>query len=181
MIEVIPSPRWYVFQTGSNQEFFAERWLNFKHFDTYVPYHSIEKRRLGVIIGYQRQALFRGYGFVRFDIAVDRWRRIWEVQGVKRLLSTSPDCPIPMPEGSVESLQFAALNLSPATDIVVAEPEPMINPLLIEGQEVEVIDGPLAGNVGIVQSTSNTRAKILMDVLGSKTPVSFRLVNLRTT
>lgn len=179
MSEAPPSsPQWYVFQTGGNQEFFAERQLNRQRFDTYVPCEIVDKLRMGVVIGTERRALFRSYGFVRFNVATDRWRSICHSPGVKRLLSTTPEHPIAVPDATIESLQWAVLELTlmPEQDIVVV-PEPA--PTIVKGMPAEVQQGTFAGRVGIVQSTSSTRAKLLMEILGSKVPVSFRLVNLR--
>lgn len=185
MIDVLPLP-WYVFQSGGNQEFFAERQLNRQHFDTYVPYEMVNKTRKGVIIGTHRRALFRSYGFVRFNVDTDKWRPICSSPGIKRLLSTTPEHPIPVPEGTVESLQWAVLalkDLDDDHDIVAVPIEPVLPAIhshtILTDREVEVLRGPFATNIGIVKSTSRARAKVLLDVLGGKVPVSFRLVNLR--
>lgn len=178
MTEVQSTQRWYVFQTGPNQEFFAERLLNRKRFGTYVPWEMVDKVRMGVTIGRERRALFRSYGFVLINLSTDNWRPITSTYGVKRLFGSAPDKPIPVPEGVVESMQYAALGLTEEHDIVLDVPEAPIAPVLPDSL-AEVLEGPLAGRVGLVKSTTRTRAKVLMDILGSQTPVKFKLINLR--
>lgn len=135
---------------------------------------------MGVVIGRERRALFRSYGFVRFDVATDDWRKVWRAFGVKRLISTTPEHPIAMPLGAVESLQLVVLDLVPLEQDIIVVPACPAAPIALHS-EVEVKAGLFAGRTGIVQSTHGTRAKLLMDILGDKVPVSFRLVNLRTT
>lgn len=133
---------------------------------------------MGVVIGTERRALFRSYGFVRFNVATDRWRSICHSPGVKRLLSTAPEHPIAVPDATIDSLQWAVLELSMMPEQEIIAVPAAVDPI-VKDMQAEVQQGTFAGRVGIVQSTSSTRAKLLMDILGSKVPVSFRLVNLR--
>lgn len=172
---------WYVYQTGPNQEFLAERQLNRQRFSTYVPCEMVNRTRLGTVVGHERRALFRSYGFVQLDIAISTWRKVWNTIGVKRLISTTPEHPLPLPDGTIEALQRAELMLTPEHDIV-AIPVPDVQddkPVLLPDQEVEVLSGSFSGRTGIVQSSHGERVKLLMDILGSRVPVSFRVVNLR--
>ena len=178
--------RWYVFQSRSNSEFFAERQLTQQKFGTWVPWEIIDKKRLGVTIGQQKQALFRSYGFVQFDVDFDPWRPICSTFGVKRLLSTTPEKPIPVPVGMVESLQLSMQEpLTPEQDIVPFIGDvPIINmavlaPSVQPNDEAEVVNGTYAGHVGIVKETSKKRCKLLMDILGGQVPVTFKLMNVR--
>lgn len=173
------NPRWYVFQTGGNQEFFVERQLNRKKFVTWIPSETVDKKRMGVIIGQERRALFRSYGFVRLDLSTDNWRPIASTYGVKRLFGATPDKPIPVPEGVIESLQCAVLGITEEHDIVVVPVEETPIPILVLEGMVEVLAGPMIGHVGILQSTSASRAQLLMHILGAQVPVTFKRINVR--
>jgi transcription antitermination factor NusG len=174
--------RWYVFQTRHRAEFITETQLNRQKYGTYVPYEMIDVTRLGVVVGQEKRAYFRSYGFVRFDVNRDHWRPICSTYGVKRLFSTSPEHPICLPEGVVESLQRAMLGLGPEQEIVV---EPIVAAIseyvVAEGDEAEVITGIFAGRTGIVQTTKKDRGVLLMDILQEQVPVKFKLSNLRKT
>jgi transcriptional antiterminator RfaH len=189
MAVVSTSARWYVFQSRHKSEFFAEHQLNRQGYDTWVPYEMVDRTRMGVVVGQEKRALFRSYGFVRFDIGTDHWRPICSSYGIKRLFSTTPDKPIALPRDVIESLQFAMLGLvEPDQDIVVepvvepvVTPDPLPVPSFALGDGAEVLTGIFAGRTGIVQSTSSSRVVLLMDILHGQVSVKFKLVNVTKT
>ena len=180
MVNRSSSARWYVFQ--SNNVFLAERQLNRQRFDTYVPWCMSSKTRHGIVIGSDKRELFRSYGFVRFSLMNNRWKRILaNCFAVKRIISTSSDCPNALPIGAIESLQDATLDLLPEEDVIIVKDvaaHPPILPLDMDS-EAQVISGPLKGETGIVQSSSEVKTVLLMTMLNSQVPVTFKRVNLR--
>lgn len=183
MPDVQTGARWYVFQTRHNTEFLAERQLQRQRFETFVPSVIVDKTRKGVVIGQEKRALFRSYGFVRFDVSLDHWRPIASTYGVKRLFGITPERPICLPVGVIESLQAAMLvPLTPIQDVIATPaPDTILVPLpvLDPNEVVEVIAGPMGGHIGIVQYSEHGRVVLLMDILQSQVPVSFKLVNVR--
>jgi len=179
---MLDTARWYVFQSHVGKEFLAQKQLSRlkQRFETFVPFEIKEKKRLGVVIGHEKRAIFRSYGFIRFDIDKDWWRPICSTYGVKRLFSTTPECPIPLPHDTIETLiksfetvALAAPEIIPATPVVeqaiIAVPE-----VIAEHAPAVVLEGVFAGNVGICEYSDTEKTELLMQILGGDVKITFK-------
>jgi transcriptional antiterminator RfaH len=97
--------RWYVYSSKPNAEFAALDRLKRQSFEAWVP---VAKER-AIVRGrvcYHRVPLFRGYGFVRFDIhdSGSAWEAINNTRSVQSLLPL-PERPMPLDNVFVETLR----------------------------------------------------------------------------
>lgn len=155
--------RWYVFQSKPQQEFLAEWHLNRQQFITYVPFDFHDKKRLGVAYKQEKRALYKSYGFVRFDVLRDQWKRICSTYGVRRLFSTDIMHPIPVPVGIVENM----------IDIPVEEQEIVVEPIYPD-DEVMVTDGPLIGQRGVCSYSDDELVTLLFKAMNSEIKITFQ-------
>src|SRR4029453_1517162 len=124
-------PLWYVVHTRSRQEKRVHDQLQTRAVETFLP--TVERwsrwkdRRKKVVF-----PLFPGYCFARFSL-VDRLR-VLNVAGVADLVGVAGR-PEPVPDSEIESIQRLART--------TLQYDP--HPFLMEGMDVEVVRGPLAG------------------------------------
>jgi transcriptional antiterminator RfaH len=147
---------WYAVQTQPNRENLALANLERQGFDVWLPY--IER-----IIRHARQAksvrrpLFPGYLFINLDLETARWRTINGTVGVKNIVSCGH-----MPS-VVDSNFITALKASESLDGFVDAG----NVNLKLGQEVEIISGPMAGQIGkLLSLDAGNRVTVLLQMLG---------------
>ena len=134
-LEAVPDsrcvPLWYVVRTRSRHEKTVRDQLVRRAIETFLPvverWSRWKDRRKKVTF-----PLFPGYCFVRFPL-VERLR-ILNVVGVADLVGTS-GAPEPVPDLEIEAIQRLA------STTLQYDP----NPFLVEGMDVEVVRGPLAG------------------------------------
>lgn len=95
---------WYCAQTLPQKETLAFGRLIDQGFDALLPTEPKQYRtRYG---RYERQRpLFPGYLFVAFDIFRDRWQSIYGTVGIRRLISTSPTNPTPVPTPLIDGVR----------------------------------------------------------------------------
>ncbi len=180
-----PDARWYVVEThpGAEHEVLVE--LTRQKFQTYLPMlirrpskfspgdtevqqidarHTRGPRKHAVA-----RPVFPRYLFVRFDRNSEQWRPITSTFGVRKLISYSPEHPIPIPDRIVEALQSQGR----AGDGIIdsAEPpDPNWQPIA-SGTEVEVLDGPFTRFRGICTMSASNRVHLLLSLFGRDTPV----------
>jgi transcription antitermination factor NusG len=104
---------------------------------------------------------FPGYLFVLFDRASQPWRAIHSTRGVKRLFSTAPEAPTPVPVGVVERL-MARLSKSLALSMPGGPDE-----ALCDGAIVTVLAGPFERQEAIVIRGSVQRGEVRVRLLAS--------------
>ena len=152
---------WFVAETQPRKERIAEANLHRQSFTNLCPrFRSTRRhaRRTESVLA----PLFPGYVFVRFDPKRDPWRAINGTLGVKRLLTTDPYNPVPMPENVMKQI-LARCENGLMTRLVDA---------LAPGAKVRIIDGPLADAVAeVVSLNAAGRVRVLLQILGLSTPV----------
>ncbi len=154
--------RWYVVHTQPNSETRALLNLSRQGFESYLPLYA-KQRRHARKLEHVKRPLFPNYLFVRLDPARDRWRAVNGTFGVRYLLAHET-APLPVPEGIVESVQARA----DKQGLIKLEAR-QFRP----GQRVEILDGPMAMNVGLFQGMSDDqRVVLLLDMLGRRVRVT---------
>lgn len=153
--------RWYAVWTNARQENIAENQLRLEGFETLLP--SIRDVEQDITL-----PLFPRYLFVRFDVDVDRWRKIYSTQGVRTLLSSAPESPTPIPDPVIDLIHSGLPTLLVETEEIVIR----------TGMQVKVIRGHLKGKTGICSWTSKSRIKLMMDIIGGSVNLSLEDVAL---
>lgn len=151
-------PRWYVFQSKPRAETTAAQQLERQGFESYVPMVA-RQIRIGTLIS----PLFPAYGFVRLDLELQRWRAVHSTLGVRRLFSSAPEAPVPVPPGLVEEIRAGE-----AARLVAADLRPAF---LRAGASVRVVGGPFVGASGLCLIGGRERVRILLDIMGRRAAV----------
>lgn len=102
---------------------------------------------------------FRGYLFAQFDPDAPHWPHIARARGVKRIMCTARNWPIPVPRGFVERLQARGRAGDGAIDL--AAPAPLLAP----GTKVRLPDGPFADLDAVVAATAGDRVAVMLGML----------------
>ncbi len=94
--------RWYTIQLQAQLLETASHHLKRQGYVHFVP--MIDRRRTEKAVPVI-EPMFKGYGFVYFDITTDQWLSINGTRGVLGLLPRHREMPTPMPVGMVEYFQ----------------------------------------------------------------------------
>jgi transcriptional antiterminator RfaH len=102
--------------------------------------------------------MFPGYLFVSFDRSADKWQRACGAQGVKRLFCSTPDYPVPIQRGIVESLiektRHGIVRLDPIPDFLQA------------GATVRLIGTPFMDQTGVCLWVKGDRVQLALTMFG---------------
>lgn len=153
--------RWFCVQTEPRAESRALEEIARQKFDAFLPLEQLESGRLA--------PLFPRYLFVSFDRDAEHWKPLWSTRGVKRIISTHPDHPAPLPVGAIESLIARA---DPFGIVVRRGPTAVAS--LHPGQRVRVMVGPFADWEAVVRMDRDGRVRVLLDLFGRSTETELR-------
>lgn len=163
-----PEPRWYAVQCLSNRESAAFAHLQNQDFATFLPYRQKTRRharKIDVVL----RPFFPSYLFVQLDLTRHRWRSINGTYGVGRLVMQG-DQPAPAPRGVIETLRDACDESG-----VLHLPGDELKP----GQSVRIIVGAFADLIGVIDRLDDSgRVRVLLDIMGGRTPVLLPLENI---
>lgn len=157
---VRPDARWYLVYAKTGREALAEAQLRRQDYATFLPL-SLRTVRHARKIETRASAYFPGYLFVELDLERDRWRAVNSTVGVVRLVMAH-ERPMPVPRGLVEALQARArdeglLDLSLGASV---------------GDQVALIDGPFAGQLGVIEQLKGAdRVRVLLDLMNRELSV----------
>jgi transcriptional antiterminator RfaH len=157
---------WLAAITQPNREEWAQENVERQGWEHYLP--RFREWKFDPRIHRKRafeQHLFPGYMFVLTD---GTWRFLSGTFGCIGVVLTG-EAP-----ATVRHLVIDALKAQEDTDgfIVLPERKSIFKPKFQQGQRVRATEGPASGCFGIYQdSTRNHRARVLFDILGTKTPV----------
>ena len=162
--------RWYVARVHPGQERIAEENLTAQAFGVFCPMATPDKStKTGGTPA--KRPLLPGYIFIRFDIAFDlNWPAINNTRGVKRLLPTTQERPIPIPTAFVEHLMARV----EAKDFEPEEIADIIARFVI-GQEYQILDGPFSTFPGVFTSAVGEAVNMEVMIFGRATPVTLGL------
>jgi transcriptional antiterminator RfaH len=163
-----PEPRWYAVQCLSRREPVAFAHLQNQDFGVFLPRRRKTRRhahKIEVVLA----PFFPGYLFVQLDLTRHRWRSINGTYGVGRLVMQG-DQPAPAPRGVIEILHDACDESG-----VLHLPGDELKP----GESVRILVGAFADFIGeIDRLDSSGRVRVLLDIMGGRTPVVLPLENV---
>ncbi|HUN00418.1 MAG TPA: transcription termination/antitermination NusG family protein [Halothiobacillus sp.] len=155
--------RWYVVEAEQNQTFTAARSIIEKGFQSFLPTMAVRMRetirgkrngQLTVV----HKPMFYQFLFTQFDVNNDNWQAIRFADGVKRLIITSKQLPVPVERGLVEGLIDTAperLNL----------PETGLKRLKRDLVAL-IVKGPFQGHTGTVVACDGFITTLRLNILG---------------
>lgn len=153
-------PRWFVVYSKPRMESLAELNLRRQSYETYLPLVRLSRRRRGTL---QKviEPLFPRYLFIRMTAKQATLSPITSTRGVSNLVRFG------------QQVTWASDSL---VNELRAEEDPVhglhvfVEPDLMRGEKVRVLEGALAGFEAIFEASSgDTRVTILMDILGHAT------------
>ena len=164
-------PAWYVASTYLHRENRAHLEVGRAGFDRYLPMETYSAKGKNRKTIERKRPLFPQYLFVRFDIETDPWGYIAEQDAVRTLLDVDGK-PAPIPDEFIDRIKSAE-------DIGLFD-KTVDHLRMTPGDPVEVLEGPFSHHVGkFAGASSRQRVRLLMDVLGRETVVSFDVGDVR--
>jgi transcriptional antiterminator RfaH len=161
----VSSARWYAVYCQSGAEWEAAHQLRNQGFSVFLPW-SKKTRKLRHTLEEKNIPLFPSYLFVNMNIATDRWRSVNGTRGVKTLLMSSSQTPLPLPVGIIEHLE------KQCSVGGFIEVDGAAHASYAPGSPIEIIGGPLTGSIGTCVESTSSIIKVLLDILGRDTVVS---------
>lgn len=157
--------RWFVVHSQPHRETGARYHLENQGFRTFLP-HRLKTRRHARKLENVLAPFFPRYLFVALDLSRDRWRSVNGTFGVSRLVMDG-ERPKPVPRGIVEALMASCdgrevLRFDGGAGLRV-------------GGQVQVLAGPFAGRVGLLERLDDQgRVRLLLDIMGGRVPVEVK-------
>ncbi|MFP3868980.1 MAG: transcription termination/antitermination protein NusG [Desulfobacteraceae bacterium] len=146
------SPSWHVIHAHCQHESRVEECLQQKGLEVFLP-------RLTVVRQWRdrkkllRLPLFPGYLFIRDALEGPVYYDIIKLPGVVRILGMNKDLHT-VPRETIESIK-----------LTVASDRPYYpHRCLLKGKRVQVVEGPLAGVVGIIREHKAQKRKVVVEV-----------------
>lgn len=142
---------WYAIYVQCRHEARVESALQHKGVEVFLPrLTTISRRRDRKLL--ISVPLFPGYLFVRADLNSYGYREILKAPGVVRLLGNGS--PTPVPAETIDSVKA-----------IVDSDQPFYPwPYLKTGSLVRVLDGPLAGVVGVILGRKEKKRRLVVSV-----------------
>jgi len=147
-----PAIPWYVIHTCCHHEGRVEERLRQKGLEVFLPrFMQPSRRRDRKIL--LRIPLFPGYLFVQDTLETITYLDIIKLPGVVRVLAGSGRLQ-PVPPETIESIRLALAGDRPYYP----------HCYLKRGERVRVVEGPLAGVVGIIMEAKEQKRKVVIEV-----------------
>lgn len=159
--------RWYVANTKPRLEQYAAENLMRQGFGVFYP------RYLKTIVKNSKPIrvvlpLYPSYIFVLFDLQKDHWTKIYGTRGVVQLLCASEDRVSPVPCGFVEDL----MKTCGKDGYISIDLEAKLIEDYAVGSQLEVVDGPFKGNIGVCAGSAGGRVRLFMTLLSRQVKIS---------
>jgi transcription termination/antitermination protein NusG len=147
------SPAWYAVWTQSHFEQSVSQQLSAKGFDAFLPEMNVWSKRSGEqhLI---RVPMFPGYLFVRDEMDKSSYIEILKARGVVRILEDGWTRLTPVPDAEIDAIR----------QVVSADVPVYANEHLVQGDRVEVVDGPLSGLEGLFVQDKPTKGRLVLNV-----------------
>lgn len=157
---------WSVVMTQPRSEEVALTNLEQQGYVCYCPMASRQRVIKGQVV-HELVPLFPRYIFVQ--ITDGRWYSIKGTRGVIYIL-TDHDRPAKLSDSVIEAMKLSEIEL--------AKPK-VKEPKFRKGQQVKVVSGTFAGQIGIYdESSAQDRERVLLNLLGRKTTVVLKAEDL---
>ena len=148
---------WYVAQTRPRQEAVAELNLQRQEFTCYLPRFARRKRVRGHWQSIT-EPLFPGYIFVQLDLGEGHIAPLFSTRGIKTLVRFGMHYQ-PFPDAGIDYLRQQESLQGDAGESALP---------FQEGDEIRILEGPLAGLKAIYQCTrGQDRVLVLIHILGA--------------
>lgn len=164
-------PRWYVIHTYSGYEnkvadsimkIVENRSLQDFIYEVKIPTETVtEIKEDGTSHDYERK-VFPGYVLVKMIVTDESWFIVRNIRGVTGFVGASSTAPVPLSDKEVEKLGVES------HEVIAA---------FSAGDNVKIIDGPLAGVVGIIDTIrpEDNYVKVVISMFGHETPVELEM------
>ncbi len=147
-----PAPAWYVIHSRSRHEGQVETRLRKMGVEIFLPRVTVPSRRRDRRLLIE-VPLFPGYLFMHSSLESGIFQEVVKIPGVVRILGNNGQ-KIPVPSETVESIRN-----------IVESNRPYYSwPFLKEGGQVQIVDGPLAGTVGIILQRREKKRRLVVSV-----------------
>jgi transcriptional antiterminator RfaH len=164
--------RWYAVHSKPRQEAVAEKHLDNQGFTTYLPKIRVRKQRRGKWVKVV-EPLFPRYLFIQCDPNVDNTAPVRSTRGAVGLVRIGMELR-PVPDKVIEFLKQA----EDQDEQVRPDDSWPHQP----GDRVQVLEGPFAGLEGIYREpVAESRAILLLELLGRETPITVDMESLSPT
>ena len=166
-------PKWYVIHTYSGYEnkvadsiekIVENRGLQDFIYEVKIPTETVTEVKDGKERQYERK-VFPGYVLVKMIVTDESWFIVRNIRGVTGFVGASSTAPVPLSDKEVEALG-------------VENNEIIVN--FKVGDNVNIIDGPLEGFVGVVDEIEPDKnyVKVILSMFGRETPVELELTQI---
>ena len=166
-------PKWYVIHTYSGYEnkvadsiekIVENRGLQDFIYEVKIPTETVTEVKDGKERQYERK-VFPGYVLVKMIVTDESWFIVRNIRGVTGFVGASSTAPVPLSDKEVEALG-------------VENNEVIVN--FKVGDNVNIIDGPLEGFVGVVDEIEPDKnyVKVILSMFGRETPVELELTQI---
>ena len=151
--EVNQNPAWYVIHARHQHEAKVELALQRKGMEVFLPRITVRSRRRDRKLLLE-VPLFPGYLFVHCSLEHQSYYEIIRQNSVVRLLGGRSGLPTPVPAEVVASI-----------NAIVDSPQPYYPlPYLQRGKQVCIMEGPLAGTVGVIVRNLDKKRRLVVAV-----------------
>lgn len=162
---------WYVGATHHRQELIAEEYIRqrpqLRGVQVFNP-----KCRITKVVNGRRQTTERpyisNYIFLHFDVLDDGWRQLHAAKGIKRIISSSAECPTRI---RGDALQKIISMCGDGEFLDEVEADRVLAKFIPLGSTVKVMEGPFAGFSGPVDKVAQQRIEVLLNIFGRETTV----------
>ncbi|CUW37979.1 putative Transcription antitermination protein nusG [Magnetospirillum sp. XM-1] len=161
---------WFVVHTHANAEKTAASHLQRQHFDIYLPQYS-KRRSHARKVEWVKAPLFPRYLFLRMDPELTPWFSIRSTVGVHSLVCRG-GMPVPLGQMVIDEIRGRE---DDSGLVSLGEAAPFAS-----GQRLEIVEGPLAEQLGLFQGLDDmNRVVLLLDLLGRQVRVRVPLEAVR--
>lgn len=143
---------WYVIHTCSRNEAKVESALRRKNLETFLPRVTVPSRRCDRKL-LLNVPLFPGYLFVHTELDIRAYYQIVTTKGVVRILGQN---------GTASSITQEKIDS--IKNIVACDHLYYPWRYLEKGRQVRVVDGPLAGTIGVVLKKNQKKRRLVVTV-----------------
>jgi transcriptional antiterminator RfaH len=164
--ELNATPRWYLVQCRSREEYRAQEHLERQGFECYRPLYERERITRGRRT-LTRTDLFPGYLFIHLDRVHDNWLPICSTRGVIQIVRFAA-YPLPVADQIIEQIRLRI------------ESRSLSEPYLKTGDGVVITEGSFSGIEAIFVATDgDERVLLLLNILQTDQRLSFPVQAVR--